>query len=206
MSESPSSVDDNNDDDDVWMNEWANQRMDEWKKGSFENEISGNSILVDMHISQTWSNVIQNHWLCNTQEKKVQNRKVVVTRIYISKWSLFRFAYGNTNKDMSEIPRWNAIHVKRTNERAKMFYSISQSMCAALDDSGLVCSLTIALNVYVVIVMNDRWHSHDVFIIFFLLQTIKKTEIHFTSIFITSTLVSYHKARIWRFLTFIPKK
>lgn len=52
------------------MNEWANQRMDEWKKGSFENEISGNSILVDMHISQTWSNVIQNHWLCNTQEKK----------------------------------------------------------------------------------------------------------------------------------------
>lgn len=102
-----------------------------------------------------------------TRKKKVQNRKVVVTRIYISKWSLFRFAYGNTNKDMSEIPRWKAIHVKPTNERAKMFYSISQSKCAALDDFGLVFSLTIALNVYVVIAMNDRWHSHDVFIIFF---------------------------------------
>lgn len=184
------------------MNEWANQRVNEWKKGSFENEISGNSILVDMHISQTWSNVIQNHWLCNIQGKKVQNRKVVVTRIYISKWSLFRFAYGNTNKDMSEIPRWKAIHVKRTNERAEMFYSISQSMCPTLDDFGLVFSLTM----YTLILL---WTIADIrmmFSFFCVLQTIKKTEIHFSSIFISSTLVWYHKARIWRFLTFIPKK
>lgn len=88
--------------------------------------------------NQTWSNVIWMRCHCNTQEKECRTWK------YLGNASINDHHFGSTpcalhthTECEREIDKqryvrntvrgWNAIHVKRT----KMFYSISQSKCAA---------------------------------------------------------------------------